>query len=106
MNINRIVVIYPEENGDICNGVRLLRNIFQNKRITREVIGEEKKVVFEEYKVPIEDLDSQDACKSFADALRCAINNEKNASHTPIYLSISGGEGMAAMLIMPLSITG
>ena len=98
VNINRIVVIYPEENGDICNGVRLLRNIFQNKRITREVIGEEKKVVFEEYKVPIEDLDSQDACKSFADALRCAINNEKNARpHTPIYLSISGGrKGMAA----------
>lgn len=98
VNINRIAFIYPEENGDICNGIRLLRNIFQNNKITREVIGQNDSVVIKEYPVPIKDLDSQDTCRAFAEKLRYAIKHEKNeCPHTPIYLSISGGrKAMAA----------
>lgn len=97
VKINRIAVIYPEENGDICNGVRLLYKLFQDKKIMREVVGEEK-IDFQEYPVPIKDLDSQAACDSFAEELERAINQEKiTYPHTPIYLSFTGGrKGMAA----------
>lgn len=96
--INRIVIIYPENNGNICNGVRILKKLFQKKRIIKEFFEKEKNIAFREYPVPIEDLDSQDACEKFAQKLGQAIKEEKEQlPHTPIYLSISGGrKGMAA----------
>lgn len=98
VRIGGVSVLYPEENGDICNGVRLLENIFENKRIMKEIAGEEEKIAFRRYPIPIKDMDSQAACEVFGKTLQAAINNEKSLfPQTPIYLSFTGGrKGMAA----------
>lgn len=98
VRIRGISVLYPEENGDVCNGVRLLKNLFENKRIMKEIAGEGEKIAFREHPIPINDLDSQAACDAFGKTLQAAINKEKNLfPQTPIYLSFAGGrKGMAA----------
>jgi hypothetical protein len=92
LRIKRIAIIYPQANGTIINGLRLLDEVCRQKGI-------------EIAKYPIEnlvDVSSNNDCVKFAEGLGQAIAQERE--RTPdqsLPLLISGGrKAMAAMAIL------
>lgn len=99
VQIGRVAVVYPEKNGQIQNGVRLLRDMFKNKKLFDLRGGE---IDFQEYPLDISDVDSEETCRVFAAGLEKAIYSERNSfPHFPLYLSLSGGrKGMAVLVYL------
>jgi CRISPR-associated Csx14 family protein len=91
VNIKKICVIYPENNGDI------LRTIDWIKKATESL---DRSIKIES--VPIEkysDIDSEDACRDYLKTLETKVN-ELRTQHKefPIYMSLSGGrKGMSVL---------
>ncbi len=99
VQIERVAVVYPEKNGQIQNGVRLLKDMFTNRRLFDLRGGE---IDFQEYPLSISDVDSEETCRVFAVGLEEAIYSERNSfPHFPLYLSLSGGrKGMAVLVYL------
>ena len=86
VNIKKIVVVHPK-NAEIRNGVNLLREVFKRKR--KEFISIEIQ--------DIQDIASDDDCKTYLEKLVSVIKEEQSTS---IYLSLSGGrKGMTALTL-------
>ena len=88
VNIKKVVVVHPK-NAEIRNGVNLLREVFKRKR--KEFISIEIQ--------DIQDIASDDDCKTYLEKLISVIEAEATQS-TSIYLSLSGGrKGMTALTL-------
>ncbi len=87
-----VAVIYPEQNGAIYEGVRLLERQFRLKNVD-----------FCPYPVPeLRDVDSTAACEAYLGALLATIENlRQKYPNRQIALSLSGGrKGMSALTLL------
>lgn len=96
-NIPTIALVYPQVNGTIQNSARLLKNLFKQKGVQQI------------YDVPIagiKDVDSEEACKKFAQKLCDTVRTIKqDHPEQSIALSISGGrKGMSALTLFAAQI--
>ena len=91
-DIPAVAVVYPGRNPAVENGVRLLKRLFENRRVR-----------FLEYPVQhIKDIDSEEACCAYLDRLLdCASDIQEKYPHAEIGLSLSGGrKGMSALSLI------
>jgi hypothetical protein len=98
IRIERVVLLYPGNDPPIRNGVRLIKELFEDPKLG-EVRGGDAVPVKE---VPIEgmqDVDSREACKRFGRALGGTIAQlQERYRDRPLHVSLSGGrKAMAAL---------
>jgi len=95
VNINTVVLIYPKRNGDIGNGVKMLKDVF-NKECKIKV----KELPLKDLK----DIDSTEACKTFLETMVKEIDRlrgEKENANSEIHLLLSGGrKGMSLLSLL------
>lgn len=92
-NLKKVIVVYPK-NAEIRNGVSLLKKMFKSKLKDSNF--------FESIQIQdIQDLASDDDCKSYIKKLVSVINQEqKKNPDKSIHLSLSGGrKGMTALTL-------
>lgn len=87
----KVVALYPEQNGPIKNGIRLLEKAFKYRKVDFQA-------------VPIaglRDVDSYQACEVYRDAIIHTIANlRRDNPDKQIALSLSGGrKGMSALTL-------
>lgn len=79
-NIDKVAVVFPEQNAGIKTGVLILEDVFRKKA---EVI---------KYGAALKDVDSQDNCKIFLDRIIATIDDlKKKYPDSEIRMLLSGG---------------
>ncbi len=91
VNISRVAVIYPEENGDVIDGFDLLQEVF-----------EEKDVLVLEYPVALSDVASTQDCTTFLQELVNTITDLRTQfPEADLRMLLSGGrKGMSALALL------
>jgi hypothetical protein len=98
IRIERVVLLYAANDQPIRNGVRLVKELFEDRKLS-EIRGGDMVPVEE---APIEgmhNMDSREACIQFGQALgRTIVRLQERYPDRPLHVSLSGGrKAMAAL---------